>query len=284
MRLVTFMDGDAEKIGVRLGDDIVDVSAAAAAFGGDMIGVIEGGDAAKAALAAAAEAGARIAMASVRLAPPIPRPGKILCIGRNYAAHAAEGGAAPPTYPEVFVRTPASLVAHGEPLVVPKASEKFDYEGELTLVIGKTCRHVAEADALDVIYGWSLFNDGSVRDYQRMASQWTMGKNFDGTGGFGPDIVTADEVTPGAVGLQLQTRVSGDTLQNANTRDLIFPIAKIIYHLTEAMTLHAGDIVATGTPEGVGFARKPPRWLVAGDSVDIEVEQVGVLTNPVVNE
>lgn len=284
MRFVTFLDGDAEKVGVRLGDDIVDVSEAAAAFGGDMIGVIKGGDAAKAALAAAADAGARMPMASVKLAPPIPRPGKILCIGRNYAAHAAEGGAAPPEYPEVFVRMPESLVAHGEPLVAPKASEKFDYEGELTLIVGKTGRHVAEADALDLVYGWSLFNDGSVRDYQRKASQWTMGKNFDGTGGFGPDIVTADEVTPGAVGLQLKTRVSGDTLQDANTRDLIFPIAKIIYHLTEVMTLNPGDIIATGTPEGVGFARKPPRWLVAGDSVDVEVEQVGVLTNPVVAE
>ncbi len=284
MRLVTFSDGGAAKIGVRLGDDIVDVSAAAAAYGGDMIGVIKGGDAAKAALADAAKSGAKTPMSRIKLLPPIPEPGKILCIGRNYAAHAAEGGAAPPTYPEVFVRTPASLVAHGEPLVVPKASPNFDFEGELVVVIAKTCRHVAEADALDVIYGWSLFNDGSVRDYQRKASQWTMGKNFDGTGGFGPDIVTADEVTPGGVGLQLKTIVSGETMQNANTRDLIFPIAKLIFHLTEVMTLHAGDIIATGTPEGVGYARKPPRWLVPGDSVDVEVEQVGVLTNPVVAE
>lgn len=284
MRLVTFKDGGAEKIGVREGDDIIDVSAAASAYGGDMIGVIEGGDAAKAALAAAAASGARTPMANVKLLPPIPRPGKILCIGRNYAAHAAEGGAAPPTYPEVFVRTPASLVAHGDPLVVPKASAKFDFEGELTMVIGKTCRHVSEADAYDVIYGWSLFNDGSVRDYQRMASQWTMGKNFDGTGAFGPDIVTADEVTPGGVGLQLKTRVSGETMQDANTSVLIFPIAKLIFHLTEVMTLHPGDVIATGTPEGVGYARKPPRWLVPGDSVDVEVEQVGVLTNPVIAE
>jgi 2-keto-4-pentenoate hydratase/2-oxohepta-3-ene-1,7-dioic acid hydratase in catechol pathway len=186
------------------------------------------------------------------LNPSIPNPGKILCIGRNYAAHAAEGGAAPPTYPEVFLRTPASLMAHGEPLIVPKASANFDYEGELTLIIGRTGRHVSEADALSMVYGWSLFNDGSLRDYQRKASQWTMGKNFDGTGAFGPDIVTADEVTPGGVGLQLMTRVSGVTLQNANTQDLIFSIAKLIYHLTEVMTLHAGDIIATGTPEGVG--------------------------------
>lgn len=284
MRLATFQEDGVEKVGVREGDEIVDVSAAAAAYGGDMIGVIEGGDAARAALSVAAKSGARHAMADVKLLPPIPKPGKILCIGRNYAAHAAEGGAAPPTYPEVFVRTPASLVAHGEPMVVPKASANFDFEGELVMVIGKTCRHVSEADAYDVIYGWSLFNDGSVRDYQRAASQWTMGKNFDGTGGFGPDIVTADEVTPGAVGLQLKTIVSGETMQNANTSVLIFPIAKLIYHLTEVMTLHPGDIIATGTPEGVGYARKPPRWLVPGDSVDIEVEQVGVLTNPIVAE
>jgi 2-keto-4-pentenoate hydratase/2-oxohepta-3-ene-1,7-dioic acid hydratase in catechol pathway len=281
---VTFAEDGVEKIGVRVGEDVFDVTKASQSFGGDMIGVIKGGSAAKEALkTAAANAQAR-PLSSVKLLPPIPRPGKILCIGRNYAAHAAEGGAAPPTYPEVFVRFPSSLIAHGDPLVLPKASDKFDFEGELVMVIAKTGRHVAESDALDMIYGWSLFNDGSVRDYQRKASQWTMGKNFDGTGAFGPDIVTADEVTPGGVGLQLQTRVSGETMQNANTRDLIFPIAKLIWHLTEVMTLEAGDIVVTGTPEGVGYARKPPRFMVPGDTVDIEVEQVGVLSNPVVPE
>ena len=284
MRLVTFAEDGVEKIGVRVGEDVFDVTKASESFGGDMIGVIKGGSAAKEALkTAAANAQAR-PLSSVKLLPPIPRPGKILCIGRNYAAHAAEGGAAPPTYPEVFVRFPSSLIAHGDPLVLPKASDKFDFEGELVMVIAKTGRHVAESDALDMIYGWSLFNDGSVRDYQRKASQWTMGKNFDGTGAFGPDIVTADEVTPGGVGLQLQTRVSGETMQNANTRDLIFPIAKLIWHLTEVMTLEAGDIVVTGTPEGVGYARKPPRFMVPGDTVDIDVEQVGVLSNPVVAE
>ena len=284
MRLVTFAEDGVEKIGVRVGEDVFDVTKASQSFGGDMIGVIKGGSAAKEALkTAAANAQAR-PLSSVKLLPPIPRPGKILCIGRNYAAHAAEGGAAPPTYPEVFVRFPSSLIAHGDPLVLPKASDKFDFEGELVMVIAKTGRHVAESDALDMIYGWSLFNDGSVRDYQRKASQWTMGKNFDGTGAFGPDIVTADEVTPGGVGLQLQTRVSGETMQNANTRDLIFPIAKLIWHLTEVMTLEAGDIVVTGTPEGVGYARKPPRFMVPGDTVDIEVEQIGVLSNPVVAE
>jgi acylpyruvate hydrolase len=284
MRLVTFAEDGVEKIGVRVGEDVFDVTKASEAFGGDMIGVIKGGSAAKEALKTAAASTQARPLSSVKLLPPIPRPGKILCIGRNYAAHAAEGGAAPPTYPEVFVRFPSSLIAHGDPLVLPKASDKFDFEGELVMVIAKTGRHVAESDALDMIYGWSLFNDGSVRDYQRKASQWTMGKNFDGTGAFGPDIVTADEVTPGGVGLQLQTRVSGETMQNANTRDLIFPIAKLIWHLTEVMTLEAGDIVVTGTPEGVGYARTPPRFMVPGDTVDIEVEQVGVLSNPVVAE
>ncbi len=284
MRLVTFAEDGVEKIGVRVGEDVFDVTKASESFGGDMIGVIKGGSAAKEALQTAAAGAQARPLSSVKLLPPIPRPGKILCIGRNYAAHAAEGGAAPPTYPEVFVRFPSSLIAHGDPLVLPKASDKFDFEGELVMVIAKTGRHVAESDALDMIYGWSLFNDGSVRDYQRKASQWTMGKNFDGTGAFGPDIVTADEVTPGGVGLQLQTRVSGETMQNANTRDLIFPIAKLIWHLTEVMTLEAGDIVVTGTPEGVGYARTPPRFMVPGDTVDIEVEQVGVLSNPVVAE
>lgn len=284
MRLVTFAEDGVEKIGVRVGEDVFDVTKASESFGGDMIGVIKGGSAAKEALQTAAAGAEARPLSSVKLLPPIPRPGKILCIGRNYAAHAAEGGAAPPTYPEVFVRFPSSLIAHGDPLVLPKASDKFDFEGELVMVIAKTGRHVAEADALDMIYGWSLFNDGSIRDYQRKASQWTMGKNFDGTGAFGPDIVTADEVTPGGVSLQLQTRVSGETMQNANTRDLIFPIAKLIWHLTEVMTLEAGDIVVTGTPEGVGYARTPPRFMVPGDTVDIEVEQVGVLSNPVVAE
>ena len=283
MRFVTFQDGGAEKIGVRQGDTIIDVSAAAAAFGGDMIGVIKGGDAAKAALAKAAEGGAGKPMADVKLLPPIPNPGKILCIGRNYAAHAAEGGAAPPTYPEVFVRFPSSLVAHGEPLVVPNASDKFDFEGEMAVIIGKTCRHVPEADALSVIAGYSCYNDGSIRDYQRHTSQFVPGKSFYKSGGFGPWMVTADEI-PDPATLTLMTRLNGEEMQRATTDDLLFSIPQLIHYLSTVSELVPGDVIVSGTTGGVGFYRDPQVFMKEGDTVEIELDKIGILRNPIINE
>ena len=166
----------------------------------------------------------------------------------------------------------------------PKCSEQLDYECELAIVIGKGGRHIAEADALDHVFGYTLFNDVSVRDYQRKTGQWTPGKNFDGTGPLGPCVVTADDLPPGASGLRITTRLNGETMQDSNTSDMIFSTARIIALLSEFMTLAPGDVIATGTPSGVAHARKPPTWMKDGDTVEVEVEGIGVLSNPVVDE
>jgi len=234
--------------------------------------------------AGGATAAVRLDEAGLAYRPLIERPGKIICIGRNYAAHAREGGAEPLAYPDVFMRAATSLVAHGEPLVRPRCSDKFDYEGELAFVIGRKARHVAAGDAYGCIAGYSIFNEGSIRDYQRKATQWTMGKNFDGTGGFGPDLVTPDELPEGADGLRLTTTLNGRQMQDGNTHDFIFPVAQVIAILTEAMTLEPGDVVLTGTPSGVGYARNPPVFMQPGDVVEIAIEKVGTLRNTVRDE
>jgi 2-keto-4-pentenoate hydratase/2-oxohepta-3-ene-1,7-dioic acid hydratase in catechol pathway len=181
------------------------------------------------------------------------------------------------------MRTKSSLVAHGQPLVRPICSDKFDYEAELAIVIGKPARNVTEANALSHVFGYSCFNDGSIRDYQRKSTQWTMGKNFDGTGPFGPDIVTADELPAGATGLRVVSRLNGETMQNGNTSDMIFSVARTIAIISEVMTLEPGDVIITGTPAGVGYARKPPVFMRPGDVCEIEVEGIGILRNPVVS-
>jgi 2-keto-4-pentenoate hydratase/2-oxohepta-3-ene-1,7-dioic acid hydratase in catechol pathway len=216
--------------------------------------------------------------------PPVLGASKILCVGRNYREHAVEMGDAVPTYPLIFARFPSSLVGHAQPLVRPRASHELDYEGELVAVIGRPGRHISEADALDHVAGYSLFNDGSLRDYQSRTSQFTLGKNFDGTGGFGPAFVTADEVPPGARGLWLETRLNGQVMQRASTDDMIFDIPTLIATISEVMTLEAGDLIVTGTPSGVGKARKPPVFLKPGDICEVEVRGIGVLKNPVVQE
>ena len=228
--------------------------------------------------------GPGIAIDDIKYLPVIPRPGKILCIGRNYAAHAAEGGAETPTYPEIFSRTATSLTAHNAPIVRPLNSEKLDFEGEFALVIGKDCRHATLENALEFVAGYTLFNDATLRDYQRRASQWTMGKNFDNTGAFGPEIITADELPAGLHGLTLTTRLNGVEMQRGNIDDLVFPVRQLIVLLSECLTLEPGDVVVTGTPSGVGFARKPPLWMKPGDTVEIEIAGLGTLKNTVIAE
>lgn len=225
-----------------------------------------------------------ITPAGVRFAVPLQRLSKVICVGLNYRDHAAEGGHPIPEYPALFIRTANSIVAHGEPLVRPRVSKRFDYEAELAVVIGKTCRHVAEDRALDMVFGYTVFNDGSIRDYQRKSSQWTAGKCFDATGALGPAIVTADSLPRGATGLRVRCTINGETLQDGNTGDMIFPVARIIAILSEIMTLEAGTVIAMGTPAGVGFARNPPVWLKAGDVVDITIQSIGTLSNRVVDE
>lgn len=221
---------------------------------------------------------------SVTLLPPLQAPGKILCIGLNYADHSAEAGFDAPAYPTVFTRFTSTLVAHKAPLVRPAQSEKFDYEGEMVAVIGRGGRYIQQDRALDHVAAYSIFNDVSVRDYQFKSPQWTMGKNFDHTGAFGPWLVTAESLPKGARGLRLQTRLNGDVVQDAMTDDMIFDVATLVSLISEVMTLEAGDIIVTGTPSGVGMARKPPLYMKAGDRCEVDIEGIGVLSNTVSDE
>jgi len=225
-----------------------------------------------------------IAADAIDFLPVIPRPPKIICIGLNYVAHSQEAGFEAPSYPAVFARYSTSLVAHRAPILRPTVSEQLDYEGELAIVIAKGGRHIAEADALGHVGGYSVFNDGSIRDYQRKSAQWTMGKTFDATGGFGPELVTPDELPLGGKGLRLETRLNGQVMQSASTDDLIFDVARLIVILSEAMTLCPGDVIASGTPAGIGAVRKPPLWMQPGDVCEVAIEGVGTLSNPIAQE
>ena len=218
---------------------------------------------------------------AVRLLPPVPVPPKILCVGLNYDDHLEESGLKKPSYPEIFARFATSLIPHQEPIRRPHESIALDYEAELAVVIGKPGRRIPEEQALDHVAGYSLFNDATVRDFQLRTPQWTMGKNFDGTGSFGPWLVTPDEVPPGASGLRIQGRLNGRVMQDARTDHLIFSVAALIAMISVAMSLERGDVIITGTPGGVGAARKPPVYMQPGDIFQVEIEGLGVLTNPV---
>lgn len=283
MRLMMVDNGSGGALGVVDGDEVVLVSGGGVP--GTVIEVIEGGPAALRAVQAAVSGSAeRRALSEAKPALPIARPPKMICIGLNYALHAREGGHDIPTYPSIFLRVNQSLIPAGANVVRPKVSDQLDYECELAIVIGTGGRGIAEGDALDHVFGYTCFNDVSVRDFQRKTSQWTPGKNFDSTGPLGPVVVTADELPPGAGGLRITTRVNGETMQDSNTSDMIFSTARIVSVLSEFMTLEAGDVIATGTPSGVAHARKPPAWMKAGDIVEVEIEGIGVLSNPVVDE
>lgn len=232
-------------------------------------------------MAAAAQA-KKVQMSEVSLLPCIPEPKKIICLGVNYVDHAKEGGNTIVDYPVIFLRCPTSLLAHGAPMRVPRVSDKLDFEAELAVVIGKTTRDVSKEDALASVFGYACFNDGSLRDYQRKTSQWTIGKNFEGTGGFGPELVTADELPSGCKGLRIQSRLNGKIMQDANTDDMVFDVATTISLMSECMTLFPGDVLVMGTPAGVGYARTPPVFMKNGDTIEIDIERVGVLSNPVV--
>jgi 2-keto-4-pentenoate hydratase/2-oxohepta-3-ene-1,7-dioic acid hydratase in catechol pathway len=221
-------------------------------------------------------------LGEVTLLPPIPDPDKVICIGLNYRAHAAEAGLKLPEHPSVFVRLASTLVPHGKPLVCPRLSSDFDYEGELAVIIGKAGRHIGRHEALNHVFGYACFNDGSLRDFQFKHSL-TVGKNFAATGGFGPWITSAD-IIPDPSRLALTTRVNGMEVQHKGIDDMIFDVPAIIAYVSGWTALVPGDVIATGTPEGVGFARKPPLWLKPGDTVEIEISDIGVLRNPVVAE
>ncbi len=285
MRLVTFDKGGRPTPGVRKDDAVVDLSIAAPDLPGDWPAMFAA-DALQRVAEAVAGAGpeALVPADDVRLLVPIPRPPKILCIGLNYRSHAEETGMAIPDYPIVFTRYPTSLTAHDTPLLRPAASDNFDFEAELVAVIGTAGRHIPKARALDHVVGYSICNEGSVRDFQFKSSQWAMGKNFDRSGSFGPEIVTADELPPGAAGLRIHCRLNGETLQDSDIDDLIFDVATLVSELSEVMTLEPGDMIVTGTPPGVGFVRKPPLFMKAGDVCEIEIEGIGTLRNSVIDE
>jgi acylpyruvate hydrolase len=221
---------------------------------------------------------------TIRYLPPFLKPGKIICIGLNYVDHSIESGFEQPSYPTLFARFTSSIVGHKRPLIRPAVSEQLDYEGEIAAIIGRKGRHITKSEALEYVAGYSVFNEGSVREYQFKAPQWTMGKNFDETAGFGPSFVTADELPPGCRGLRLRTRLNGKVMQDTSTDDMVFDVASIISIVSEAITLDPGDVIVTGTPPGIGFARKPPVFMKAGDVCEVEVDGLGTLVNPVLNE
>lgn len=287
MRLVTFQGQSGPGIGVVVGDEIVDLAKADGALPTSMRGLIAAGDGALARvreIAHSPPAGAGVAFEGAKLLPVITDAPKIICVGLNYADHAKEGGNAVPDYPALFMRTNQSMIAANDAIVRPSCSDTLDYEAELMLIIGKGGRHISEAAALDHVFGYSIFNDGSVREYQRKATQWTPGKNFDNTGPVGPWIVTADELPAGAKGLAIQSRLNGKVMQSSNTDNMLVSVVNVITLLSEVMTLEAGDMIAMGTPEGVGYARKPPVFMQPGDVVEVEIEQIGVLRNPIIAE
>jgi len=283
MRLLTFQRDAHPEPGVLLGEDIV--SLRGAGFH-DLLSVVAGG----------ADALDRVQRwlydppwgevskaADVKLRAPLLRPPKIVCVGLNYRAHALETKMEIPQVPTIFAKFPTAAIGCGEAIVLPKNSTKPDYEAELAFVIGKHGRHIPAEHWRDYVFGYMNFNDVSARDFQMQTSQWTIGKTFDTFAPMGPVIVTADEVSdPHA--LDISTTINGEVLQHSNTNDLIFKIPELIAHLSSVFTLEAGDVIATGTPSGVGFARHPPRWLMAGDEVVIRVEGLGGLRNPVVAE
>lgn len=222
--------------------------------------------------------------ASVTFAQPSAEPRKIFCVGLNYADHTAESPYEQPNYPTVFLRVATATAAHGAAIERPAVSEQLDYEGEMIAVIGKGGRHIPKERALEHVFGYAVGNEVSVREYQFKSPQWTIGKNFDGTGAWGPYIVTADTLPAGGKGLKLEVRLNGKTVQSSNTDLMIFDVATIIATLSEAITLQPGDIIFTGTPAGVGLGHKPPLWMKPGDAVEVEIEHIGLLRNHIIAE
>lgn len=274
MRLATYELDGAAACGVVLGDRVF-------ALPGETVkGILERGPEHWPQVAAQAS-GEGIALDDVRLLAPIPDPDKILCIGLNYRDHAQETGMAPPPVPIVFAKFRNSLAGATDPIVLPQASEAVDYEAELAVVIGRRCRGVQAADALDYVAGAMAFNDVSARDLQMQTNQWTMGKAIDTFAPCGPTLVFMDEIGD-LQDLRVEARVNGQTVQSGTTASMIFTVAEIIAFISSVMTLEPGDIVATGTPAGVGLARDPQLFIKADDVVEIEIETIGLLANPVV--
>jgi 2-keto-4-pentenoate hydratase/2-oxohepta-3-ene-1,7-dioic acid hydratase in catechol pathway len=281
MKLLSFRHSGKDTYGVVSGDGVIDLGKRLGAQFPDLKTLIAKGGLAEANKAATGAADAPLS--SIEFLPVIPNPGKVVCVGLNYKAHREETGRAPTDNPALFIRWADSQTGHKQPLVKPKASNMLDYEGELAVIIGKTARHVKEADAFGIVAGYSCYNDGSVRDWQNHTSQWSPGKNFPRTGGFGPWMVTADEI-PDVNQMTLTTRLNGQIVQQTGIDLMLFPIAVVIAYITTFTELHPGDVISTGTPGGVGFKRNPPLFMKVGDKVEVDISKIGVLENTITVE
>ncbi len=289
MKIVGFETHKGLHLGVIEGDEVIDLQEAdekaphdlavwLARHDGDLTPLKE--------LARRAPKGARRPLKGLKYALPVANPGKIICLGLNYLEHVQEGRYKDniPQFPTVFFRCTTSLVPHEGAIVRPRVSETLDYEAELVAIVGRRAKHLKLENAVSCIAGYSCFNEGSVREYQRRTTQWDMGKNFDRTGGFGPWMVSADELPPGGKGLKIESRLNGKVMQSDNTSNMMFPVAETLADITQGITLEPGDLIVTGTPSGVGHARKPPAWMRNGDTCEIEIEGVGILRNPIEDE
>jgi len=297
MKLVTYQINGQPQLGALQGNQVIDLRLAyramqhdaKAPFPEDMITLLMEGQTGLDRVAAiiefveAGSPGLFRRLDDIVLLPPVLQPGKVVALGRNYAAHAKEGGSEPPQYPMLFHKTAGALLGAGGTIVIPPITTKVDYEGELAIIIGKTCKQVSAEEALDYVAGYTIANDVSARDLQRRTTQFTAGKMLDTFGPLGPALVTRDEV-PDPGNLRIITRLNGEVMQDGHTRNMIFSVPFTISYISQIATLHVGDVIMTGTPEGVGFARTPPVFLKKDDVVEVEIEKLGTLTNPVQNQ
>ena len=287
MKLVTWTHRGETHIGALVskngGDSVCAFNHRLPGLPDEMMTFLQAGDAAMASaksVVAASSEDELVPLTETKLLAPVPRPGKIICVGHNYHDHA---GDTPPAFPDIFGKFANVVVGPHEPIILTRASDQIDYEGELAVVIGRRAKYVSEANALDVVAGYTIFNDVTARDYQKRSSQWTLGKSFDTFGPMGPALVTTDEVGNPS-NLELTLWVNGEQRQHTNTRDLIFSIPFLISYLSQAITLEPGDIISTGTPSGTGASHKPPVFLKQGDRVRVAIEKIGELVNPVETE
>ncbi len=290
MKVVGFEADGGLRLGIVDGDQVIDLQATDPKVPvnlADVLAANNGDLKPLGAIAKRAPASAHRPLKGLKFGLPVARPGKILCLGLNYLEHVKEGSQRDniPKFPTIFMRCLTSMVPHEQPIVRPRVSEQLDYEAEMMLIVGKRAKHLTMANATSCIAGYSCSNEGSVREFQRKTTQWDMGKNFDRTGGFGPWMVTADELPDAGKGLKIQSRLNGTVMQADNTDNMMFPVAEMLVYVTQGMTLEPGDIIFTGTPSGVGHARKPnPIWMKQGDVCEIEIEGIGVLRNPIQDE
>ncbi len=290
MKIAGFEAEGGLRLGIVEGDQVIDLQAAdpkVPANLGDVLAANNGDLKSLGDIAKRAPASARRPLKGLKFGLPVARPGKILCLGLNYLEHVKEGSQRDniPKFPTIFMRCLTSMVPHEQPIIRPQVSEQLDYEAEMMLVVGKRAKHLTMENATSCIAGYACSNEGSVREFQRKTTQWDMGKNFDRTGGFGPWMVTADELPDAGKGLKIESRLNGTVMQSDNTDNMMFPVKEMLVYVTQGMTLEPGDIIFTGTPSGVGHARKPnPIWMKQGDVCEIEIEGIGTLRNPIANE